>query len=94
MGTIWLLRRPWHPGGLFVKQLGFSQEQALLPGAFAALVYGLIPIGGYVTIFTVRTKRTVPRNCAGDWLFYDRHVAVKSRSHFIALSTIAVATAI
>lgn len=33
----------------FVKQLGFSQEQAFVTfGAFAALVYGLISIGGYV----------------------------------------------
>ena len=33
----------------FVKQLGFSQEQAFITfGAFAALVYGLISIGGYV----------------------------------------------
>lgn len=31
----------------FVKQLGFSQEQAFITfGAFAALVYGLISIGG------------------------------------------------
>lgn len=37
----------------FVKQLGFSQEQAFVTfGAFAALVYGLISIGGYVATFT------------------------------------------
>ncbi|SUH12861.1 PTR2 family transport protein [Salmonella enterica subsp. enterica] len=60
MGTIWLLRRPGHPGGLFVKQLGFSQEQAFITfGAFAALVYGLISIGGYVGDHLLGTKRTL-----------------------------------
>ena len=44
----------------FVKQLGFSQEQAFITfGAFAALVYGLISIGGYVGDHLLGTKRTM-----------------------------------
>ena len=44
----------------FVKQLGFSQEQAFVTfGAFAALVYGLISIGGYVGDHLLGTKRTM-----------------------------------
>ncbi len=44
----------------FVKQLGFSQEQAFVTfGAFAALVYGLISIGGYVGDHLLGTKRTI-----------------------------------
>lgn len=44
----------------FVKQLGFSQEQAFVTfGAFAALVYGLISIGGYVGDHLLGTKRTL-----------------------------------
>lgn len=84
MGTIWLLRRPGYLAVFFVKQLGFSQEQAFITfGAFAALVYGLISIGGYVGDHLLGTKRTLlGRDCAGDWLFYDRHVAIKSQSDF------------
>lgn len=62
----------------FVKQLGFSQEQAFVTfGAFAALVYGLISIGGYVGDHLLGTKRTIGSwsTCAGDWLLHDRHVA-------------------
>ncbi len=59
------------------------QEQAHTFGAFAALVYGLDLHGGYVGDHLLGTKRTSSRrNCAGDWLFYDRHVAIKSRSDF------------
>lgn len=44
----------------FVKQLGFSQEQAFITfGAFAALVYRLISIGGYVGDHLLGTKRTL-----------------------------------
>ena len=44
----------------FVKQLGFSPEQAFVTfGAFAALVYGLISIGGYVGDHLLGTKRTL-----------------------------------
>jgi len=44
----------------FVQQLGFSQEQAFVTfGAFAALVYGLISIGGYVGDHLLGTKRTL-----------------------------------
>ena len=44
----------------FVKELGFSQEQAFVTfGAFAALVYGLISIGGYVGDHLLGTKRTM-----------------------------------
>ena len=57
----------------FVKQLGFSQEQAFVTfGAFAALVYGLISIGGYVGDHTHHCSWST---CAGDWLLHDRHVA-------------------
>lgn len=44
----------------FVQQLGFSQEQAFITfGAFAALVYGLISIGGFVGDRLLGTKRTL-----------------------------------
>ncbi|WP_434523948.1 dipeptide/tripeptide permease DtpB [Photorhabdus asymbiotica] len=44
----------------FVHKLGFSQEQAFTTfGAFAALVYGLIAIGGYVGDHLLGTKRTI-----------------------------------
>ncbi|MFZ3388360.1 dipeptide/tripeptide permease DtpB [Buttiauxella gaviniae] len=44
----------------FVQELGFSQEQAFVTfGAFAALVYGLISIGGYVGDHLLGTKRTM-----------------------------------
>ncbi|MCU6405839.1 dipeptide/tripeptide permease, partial [Enterobacter quasiroggenkampii] len=44
----------------FVQKLGFSQEQAFITfGAFAALVYGLISIGGYVGDHVLGTKRTI-----------------------------------
>ncbi|UMG82954.1 hypothetical protein MJK70_25435 [Klebsiella pneumoniae] len=74
----------------FVKQLGFSQEQAFVTfGAFAALVYGLISIGGYVGDHLLGTKRTIVLGkkkkkkkkkkktplCWHDWLLHDRHVA-------------------
>ncbi len=57
----------------FVKQLGFSQEQAFVTfGAFAALVYGLISIGGSAGD---QTHHCSWSTCAGDWLLHDRHVA-------------------
>ncbi len=62
----------------FVKQLGFSQEQAFVTfGAFAALVYGLISIGGYVGdhLLGDQTHHCSRSTCAGDWLLHDRHVA-------------------
>lgn len=65
----------------FVKQLGFSQEQAFITfGAFAALVYGLISIGGYVGDHLLGTKRTLVlgRHCAGYRLLYDRDVAAET----------------
>ncbi|MDR0219438.1 MAG: dipeptide/tripeptide permease DtpB [Enterobacteriaceae bacterium] len=44
----------------FVKQLGFSEAQAFITfGAFTALVYGLISIGGYVGDHILGTKRTI-----------------------------------
>ncbi|WP_413492353.1 dipeptide/tripeptide permease DtpB [Morganella psychrotolerans] len=44
----------------FVQKLGFSQEQAFITfGAFSALVYGLISIGGYVGDHLLGTKRTI-----------------------------------
>lgn len=62
----------------FVKQLGFSQEQAFVTfGAFAALVYGLISIGGYVGdhLLGTKTHHCSRSTCAGDWLLHDRPVA-------------------
>ncbi|MCS5960262.1 hypothetical protein LNP74_11025 [Klebsiella pneumoniae subsp. pneumoniae] len=61
LGTFWLLRRSGILAVFFVKQLGFSQEQAFITfGAFAALVYGLISIGGgYVGDHLLGTKRTL-----------------------------------
>ncbi|CDM88811.1 dipeptide/tripeptide permease DtpB [Xenorhabdus bovienii] len=44
----------------FVQQLGFSEEQSFITfGAFTALVYGLISIGGYVGDHILGTKRTI-----------------------------------
>ncbi|WP_340621339.1 dipeptide/tripeptide permease DtpB [Xenorhabdus siamensis] len=44
----------------FVKQLGFSEAQSFITfGAFTALVYGLISIGGYVGDHLLGTKRTI-----------------------------------
>lgn len=44
----------------FVQQLGFSQEQSFITfGAFSALVYGLISVGGYVGDHVLGTKRTM-----------------------------------
>ncbi len=65
----------------FVKQLGFSQEQAFITfGAFAALVYGLISIGGYVGDHLLGTKRTLVLGAisAGYRLLYDRDVAAET----------------
>ncbi len=93
MGAIWLLRRSGDPGGLFVKQLGFSQEQAFITfGAFAALVYGLISIGGYVGDHLLGTKRTLVLGAVVLALgyFMTGLSLLKPDLIFIALGTIAV----
>ncbi|STW66837.1 inner membrane transporter YhiP [Klebsiella michiganensis] len=77
----------------FVKQLGFSQEQAFITfGAFAALVYGLISIGGYVGDHLLGTKRTLVLGAivlaAG--YFMTGLSLLKPNLIFIALGTIAV----
>lgn len=60
MGTIWLLRCARYPCRLFVKQLGFTQQESFVTfGAFAALVYGLVSVGGYVGDHILGTKRTM-----------------------------------
>ncbi|MCW8328728.1 oligopeptide:H+ symporter [Photobacterium sp. SDRW27] len=44
----------------FVEQLGFSQQDSFVTfGAFAALVYGLVSVGGYVGDHILGTKRTM-----------------------------------
>lgn len=44
----------------FVKQLGFTQQESFVTfGAFAALVYGLVSVGGYVGDHILGTKRTM-----------------------------------
>ncbi|OTA20344.1 Di/tripeptide permease [Xenorhabdus beddingii] len=44
----------------FVQHLGFSEEQSFITfGAFTALVYGLISVGGYVGDHILGTKRTL-----------------------------------
>ncbi|WP_108652103.1 oligopeptide:H+ symporter [Dongshaea marina] len=44
----------------FVEKLGFSQELSFITfGAFAALVYGLISIGGFIGDKVLGTKRTI-----------------------------------
>ncbi|KLV03817.1 peptide ABC transporter permease [Photobacterium aquae] len=44
----------------FVQQLGFSQQESFVTfGAFAALVYGLVSVGGYVGDHILGTKRTM-----------------------------------
>lgn len=62
----------------FVKQLGFSQEQAFVTfGAFAALVYGLISIGRLRRRPPVRHQAHAGTrcHCAGNRLLHDRDVA-------------------
>jgi POT family proton-dependent oligopeptide transporter len=79
----------------FVKQLGFSQEQAFITfGAFAALVYGLISIGGYVGDHLLGTKRTL---VLGAIVLAAGYFMTGLSLHqpnliFIALGTIAVVT--
>lgn len=44
----------------FVEQLGFSESQSFYTfGAFSALVYGLVSIGGYIGDKVLGTKRTI-----------------------------------
>ncbi|ARD39714.1 dipeptide/tripeptide permease DtpB [Edwardsiella ictaluri] len=77
----------------FVKQLGFSQEQAFITfGAFAALVYGLISIGGYVGDHLLGTKRTMVLGAIVLALgyFMTGISLLKPEMIFIALGTIAV----
>lgn len=93
MGAIWLLRRPGILAVFFVKQLGFSQEQAFITfGAFAALVYGLISIGGYVGDHLLGTKRTLVLGAVVLALgyFMTGLSLLKPDLIFIALGTIAV----
>lgn len=59
MGAIRLLRRAGRTGGFFVKQLDSRKSRLCHFGAFAALVYGLISIGGYVGDHLLGTKRTI-----------------------------------
>ncbi|MGG5414447.1 dipeptide/tripeptide permease DtpB [Edwardsiella tarda] len=77
----------------FVKQLGFSQEQAFITfGAFAALVYGLISIGGYVGDHLLGTKRTMVLGAIVLALgyFMTGMSLFKPQMIFVALGTIAV----
>ena len=77
----------------FVKQLGFSQEQAFVTfGAFAALVYGLISIGGYVGDHLLGTKRTIVLGALvlAIGYFMTGMSLLKPDLIFIALGTIAV----
>lgn len=77
----------------FVKQLGFSQEQAFITfGAFAALVYGLISIGGYVGDHLLGTKRTLVLGAVvlAIGYFMTGLSLLKPDLIFIALGTIAV----
>ncbi|TGA72108.1 MFS transporter [Aliivibrio fischeri] len=44
----------------FVDKLGFSMQDSFVTfGAFAALVYGLVSVGGYVGDYVLGTKRTM-----------------------------------
>ncbi len=77
----------------FVKQLGFSQEQAFITfGAFAALVYRLISIGGYVGDHLLGTKRTLVLGAIvlAIGYFMTGMSLLKPQLIFIALGTIAV----
>ncbi len=93
LGTFWLLRRSGILAVFFVKQLGFSQEQAFITfGAFAALVYGLISIGGYVGDHLLGTKRTLVLGAIvlAIGYFMTGMSLLKPQLIFIALGTIAV----
>lgn len=77
----------------FVKQLGFLQEQAFVTfGAFAALVYGFIFIGGYVGDYLLGTKRTIVFGALvlAIGYFMTGMLLLKLDLIFIALGTIAV----
>lgn len=77
----------------FVEQLGFSQEQSFVTfGAFAALVYGLISIGGYVGDHLLGTKRTLVLGAIVLALgYFMTGLSLQQPSLiFIALGTIAV----
>jgi dipeptide/tripeptide permease len=73
--------------------LGFSQEQAFITfRRFAALVYGLISIGGYVGDHLLGTKRTLVLGAVVLALgyFMTGMSLLKPQLIFIALGTIAV----
>jgi len=77
----------------FVKQLGFSQEQAFITfGAFAALVYGLISLGGFVGDHLLGTKRTLVLGAIvlAIGYFMTGLSLLKPELIFFALGTIAV----
>jgi len=77
----------------FVEQLGFSQQEAFVTfGAFAALVYGLVAIGGYVGDHILGTKRTMILGALvlTSGYFMMGFSILYSNFIFIALATVAV----
>ena len=77
----------------FVEQLGFNQQDSFVTfGAFAALVYGLISVGGYVGDHILGTKRTMIFGAVVLAIGYFMMGFSIQHPHFIyfALGTIAV----
>ncbi len=95
MGAIRLLRRAGRTGGFFVKQLGFSQEQAFVTfGAFLRWSMASFPLAAMsATTCWGQTHHCSRSTCAGDWLLHDRLSLLKPDLIFIALGTIAVGNA-
>lgn len=75
----------------FVKKLGFSDEQAFMTfGAFSALVYGLVSIGGFIGDKVLGTKRTIMLGLIILCLGYLALSLLDGQQVFLALGIIAV----
>ncbi len=75
----------------FVKQLGFTDEQSFFTfGAFSALVYGLVSLGGFIGDKILGTKRTILIGLIVLCIGYLTLSIVSGDSIFYALGIIAV----
>lgn len=75
----------------FVRFLGFSDEKAYFTfGAFSALVYGLVPLGGYLGDKLLGTKRTIVLGLFSLTLGYLALSLVNESQVFLALGLVCV----
>ena len=75
----------------FTKQLGFSDDQAFMTfGAYSALVYGLVSLGGYIGDKVLGTKRTIMLGLIVLCIGYLALSILDGRQVFSALGIIAV----